>query len=82
VRPEKIRLGPGEVNELAGRVVESAYVGVSTQYVIETAHGRVQVYVQNADPVATGAVAGEEVVLSFAPSSVFVVEPSKEVETP
>ena len=38
IRPEKIRIGPpgeGE-NSLAGTVKETAYVGVATQYVVET----------------------------------------------
>lgn len=80
VRPEKLRLGPGEANRLTGRVVETAYVGVSTQYVVETAHGRVQVYVQNTEPGAAHAARGEEVTLSFSPDVAFVVEPAKEVE--
>ena len=33
VRPEKIRLGHGEENRLTGRLLETAYVGVATQYV-------------------------------------------------
>jgi spermidine/putrescine transport system ATP-binding protein len=74
VRPEKIRLGPGEANELRGRVVESAYVGVATQYVVETAHGRIQVYVQNAEAGAADASRGDEVTLSFRPEVAFVVE--------
>src|SRR3954449_8669444 len=36
VRPEKIRVGHGEANRLTGRMVETAYVGVATQYVLET----------------------------------------------
>ena len=36
VRPEKIRLGHGEENRLTGRLLETAYVGVATQYVLET----------------------------------------------
>ena len=39
IRPEKIRIG-GEVNALAGKVFERAYVGVSTQYVVDTPAGR------------------------------------------
>src|SRR5262249_14451073 len=36
VRPEKLKLGQGERNVLAGTVTESAYIGVSTQYIVET----------------------------------------------
>ncbi len=70
VRPEKIRLGDGEQNRLRGRVVESAYVGVSTQYVIETPAGTIAVYVQNAEP-GVREVSGE---VSWSPDSTFVVD--------
>jgi spermidine/putrescine transport system ATP-binding protein len=74
VRPEKIRLGADGINRIDGRVVESAYVGVATQYVVETAHGRLQVYVQNVEPGARSAAAGDGVTLSFSPDVVFVVD--------
>jgi spermidine/putrescine transport system ATP-binding protein len=74
VRPEKIRLGADGINRIDGRVVESAYVGVATQYVVETAHGRIQVYVQNVEPGARSAAAGDGVTLSFNPDVVFVVD--------
>src|SRR5437588_5105485 len=44
IRPEKIRLGADEANRRDGRIVERAYVGVATQYVVETACGRLIVY--------------------------------------
>ena len=81
VRPEKIRVGPGEANELQGRIAERAYIGVSTQYVVDTPHGSIQVYVQNAEPgLATGGE-GDAVTLSFNPEAAFVVNPFQEVET-
>jgi spermidine/putrescine transport system ATP-binding protein len=80
VRPEKIRLGPEEVNRLDGRISERAYLGVATQYVVETPHGSMQVYVQNLRPGTDGAAPGESVTLSFSPDVVFVLEPSEEVE--
>ena len=40
IRPEKIRLGGGAENTLEGTVKEQAYIGVSTQYVVETAPAR------------------------------------------
>jgi spermidine/putrescine transport system ATP-binding protein len=81
VRPEKIRLGPGEANQLAGRIAETAYVGVATQYVVETASGAVHVYVQNTQAAARPAARGDEVTLSFSPEVVFVVDAStQEVE--
>jgi len=80
VRPEKIRLGTSEPNRLEGRVVERAYVGVATQYVLQTAHGPIQVYVQNLEPGVQNGAPGEGVTVSFGPDVVFVVEPTEEVE--
>jgi spermidine/putrescine transport system ATP-binding protein len=76
VRPEKIQLGPGEANALPGRVLETAYVGVATQYVVETASGPVQVYVQNTHAAARPWARGDEVSVSFSPEAVFVVDAS------
>ena len=72
VRPEKLRIGGEEENRLAGTVTESAYIGVSTQYILDTPAGPVTVYVQNDRPggqVATG----ERLTLSWSPESTFVV---------
>jgi spermidine/putrescine transport system ATP-binding protein len=80
VRPEKVRLGAGEPNRLEGRVVERAYVGVATQYVVETPHGQIQVYAQNLEPGVQNHDPGEDVTVSFSPNVVFVVEPTEEVE--
>jgi spermidine/putrescine transport system ATP-binding protein len=80
VRPEKIRLGPEERNRLDGRVTERAYLGVAIQYVVETAHGPLQVYVQNADPGTRAVSPGDAVTLSFSPDAAFVVDPAEEVE--
>jgi spermidine/putrescine transport system ATP-binding protein len=70
VRPEKIRLGAGEENRLRGRVVETAYVGVSTQYLLETPAGTITVYVQNTEP-GPRELSGE---VSWSPDSTFVVD--------
>jgi spermidine/putrescine transport system ATP-binding protein len=74
VRPEKLRIGGGEAsNSLSGTVTESAYIGVSTQYILDTPAGPVTVYVQNDRPggqVATG----ERLTLSWSPESTFVVD--------
>jgi spermidine/putrescine transport system ATP-binding protein len=73
VRPEKLRIEGGEGNSLAGTVTESAYIGVSTQYILDTPAGPVTVYVQNDRPggqVATG----ERLTLSWSPESTFVVD--------
>jgi spermidine/putrescine transport system ATP-binding protein len=73
VRPEKLRIGGGEANTLAGTVSESAYIGVSTQYILDTPAGPVTVYVQNDRPggqVATG----ERLTLGWDPDCTFVVD--------
>jgi spermidine/putrescine transport system ATP-binding protein len=80
VRPEKIRLGPEELNRLEARVTERAYVGVATQYVLETAHGPMQVYAQNLEVGVQGRAPGDNVIVSFSPDATFVVEPTEEVE--
>jgi spermidine/putrescine transport system ATP-binding protein len=78
IRPEKIRLGTGEQNSLAGEVKERAYIGVSTQYIVETAHGRLTVYVQNTDPGAGSVQPGDHVTLSWSPEATFVVDSEEE----
>jgi spermidine/putrescine transport system ATP-binding protein len=78
IRPEKVRLGDRGANGLAGTVAEIAYVGVSTQYVVETAAGMVSVYVQNAEPGAGELAVGSGVRLSFSPESTFVVDATEE----
>jgi spermidine/putrescine transport system ATP-binding protein len=77
VRPEKIRLGHGEENRLTGRLLETAYVGVATQYVLETRAGNVSVYVQNSEPGARDHTPSE---ISWSPDSTFVVDSTEETE--
>jgi spermidine/putrescine transport system ATP-binding protein len=74
IRPEKIELGQGQPNTLDGTVVEQAYVGVSTQYIVETACGRLTVYRQNASAGLNGAAPGQSLTLSWSPGSTFVVD--------
>jgi spermidine/putrescine transport system ATP-binding protein len=74
IRPEKIELGQGQPNTLDGMVVEQAYVGVSTQYIVETACGRLTVYRQNASAGLNGAAPGQSLTLSWSPDSTFVVD--------
>jgi spermidine/putrescine transport system ATP-binding protein len=78
IRPEKIRLGGEGENTLAGTVKEQAYIGVSTQYIVETAAGTVTVYVQNTDPGAHAARPGDRVTLSWSPDATFVVTTEEE----
>ena len=75
IRPEKVRLGAGEENHLAGEVRESAYIGVSTQYVVDTPAGAIALYVQNAGPGAGSARPGDQVTVGWSPDATFVVEP-------
>jgi spermidine/putrescine transport system ATP-binding protein len=78
IRPEKIRLGRVEENALAGEVKERAYIGVSTQYIVETAHGLLTVYVQNTDPSAGAVQPGDQVTISWSPEATFVVDIEEE----
>jgi spermidine/putrescine transport system ATP-binding protein len=82
VRPEKIRMhdagtsAPPGSNELAGVIRDASYLGVSTQYIVETRHGdRVAVYEQNVERTVHGSLhrPGEEVRLSWSPDHTFAV---------
>jgi spermidine/putrescine transport system ATP-binding protein len=80
IRPEKIRLGQSDENVLAGEIVERSYIGVSTQYLVNTKAGTITVYVQNADPGAGAYKPGDQVALSWSPEVTFVVEQDEEEE--
>ncbi len=82
VRPEKIRLQGGGsesavgLNSLLGTVRDASYLGVSTNYIIETRDGaRLTVYEQNIERTVHGSLhrAGEEVRVSWSPDHTFVV---------
>jgi spermidine/putrescine transport system ATP-binding protein len=77
VRPEKIRLGHSEENRLTGRLLETAYVGVATQYVLETRAGNISVYVQNSQPGARQEAPSQ---ISWSPDSTFVVDSTEGAE--
>jgi spermidine/putrescine transport system ATP-binding protein len=74
VRPEKIHLNGDEPNRIPGRVLESAYIGVATQYVVDTDVGRLMVFAQNTHGSAEPVGAGSPVTLTFSPESTFVLE--------
>ena len=85
VRPEKIRIfgadaePPSGLNLLSGTVRDASYLGVSTQYVIETRNGsRVSVYEQNVERTIHGSLhrPGEAVHLGWSPDHTFAVGPS------
>ncbi|HSC90694.1 MAG TPA: ABC transporter ATP-binding protein, partial [Gaiellaceae bacterium] len=79
-RPEKVRIdragtaAPDGLNRLEGTVADESYVGVSTQYIVETAAGPVAVYSQNANPGARAHGRGDRVLLAWSPESTFVVD--------
>jgi spermidine/putrescine transport system ATP-binding protein len=78
IRPEKIRLGEAAENQLQARIEESAYVGVSTQYVLETSAGTMSAYVQNAEPGTAGLARGSRVTVGWSPDCTFVVDRPEE----
>ncbi len=83
VRPEKLRVdASGEaratdgLNALAGTVLDASYIGVSTQYLVETAEGhRLTVYTQNLDTAGAGELlaGGQRVHLTWKPQHTFVI---------
>jgi spermidine/putrescine transport system ATP-binding protein len=74
IRPEKIRPESEGGNTLAGVVKESAYVGVSTQYIVGTANGDVTVVVLNDRPGRSTHAPGERLTLAWDPEATFVVD--------
>ena len=75
VRPEKLRLDGVGVNTLTGTVTERAYIGVSTQYLLETPAGTINVYVQNVQESDGSTEPGRSLTVSWDPASTFVLEP-------
>ena len=60
IRPEKIQLGEDGENRISGEVKERAYIGVSTQYIVDTQAGELSVYVQNAEPAGRAGRSGRQ----------------------
>jgi spermidine/putrescine transport system ATP-binding protein len=86
VRPEKLRIvdnagaAPG-ANVLGGTIVDTSYLGVSTQYVVRLASDdRVTVYEQNASRTIRSSLhgPGDSVSLAWAPEHSFVVAATPE----
>jgi spermidine/putrescine transport system ATP-binding protein len=87
VRPEKIRLAAagngdgggasaGSANSLVGTIRDASYLGVSTNYIVETRDGAtLMVYEQNIERSVHGSLhkPGEEVRLTWSPDHTFVV---------
>jgi len=82
IRPEKIRMHrtedaiPAAANQLEGTVRDVSYVGVSTQYIVDSKTGiAMTVYEQNVERTSQGSLyrAGDAVVLAWLPEHTFVV---------
>jgi spermidine/putrescine transport system ATP-binding protein len=83
VRPEKLRVvaggeggGTDGLNALHGTVLDASYIGVSTQYLVQTAEGhRLTVYAQNLDTAGAGELLadGQRVMLTWKPQHTFVI---------
>jgi spermidine/putrescine transport system ATP-binding protein len=82
IRPEKLRVGGDQLaNRLRGRIAERHYVGVATQYIVNTADGTLTLFVQNAEPAAGSLEPGADIDLSFDPEAAFVVDQTQEEDT-
>jgi spermidine/putrescine transport system ATP-binding protein len=83
VRPEKLRIdaraeaGAGDgLNALSGTVLDASYIGVSTQYLVQTAEGhRLTIYAQNLDTAGAAELLadGQKVRLTWKPQHTFVI---------
>jgi len=74
IRPEKIRPDDNDPNRLPGTVKERAYIGVSTQYIVETQNGNITVVVLNDRPGTVPLGPGDRLTLSWDPEATFVVD--------
>jgi spermidine/putrescine transport system ATP-binding protein len=88
VRPEKVSLthadDAGEIpagrNRITGRIAHSSFIGVSTQYVIDSAVcPEFEVYAQNVDRDSRLAP-GADVVLHWSPAHTFGLDASQDIE--
>jgi spermidine/putrescine transport system ATP-binding protein len=81
VRPEKIRLTerstqpPAGHNRIVGVVRDASYLGVSTQYLVESTGGNLTVYEQNVERATRAQLwaRGDEVQMTWSPDHSFVV---------
>ncbi|MDX3607071.1 MULTISPECIES: ABC transporter ATP-binding protein [Streptomyces] len=88
IRPEKISLAhaddadgiPAGRNRVTGRITDSSFIGVSTQYVVESPAGTaLQVYEQNIER-DTRLVPGAEVVLHWNPAHTFGLDAAQDID--
>ncbi|MGH2429654.1 MAG: ABC transporter ATP-binding protein [Candidatus Limnocylindria bacterium] len=93
VRPEKLKVialddaqpttPVGASNTLEGTILDASYVGVSTQYLVETADGhRLTVYAQNLETSGASEVLadGQRVRLAWKPQHTFVIRATGVIE--
>jgi spermidine/putrescine transport system ATP-binding protein len=83
VRPEKLRVdartdvgATDGLNALSGTVLDASYMGVSTQYLVQTSEGhRLTVYAQNLDTAGAAELLadGQRVQLTWKPQHTFVI---------
>ncbi|HEX6473964.1 MAG TPA: ABC transporter ATP-binding protein [Candidatus Limnocylindria bacterium] len=83
VRPEKLKVDAGAqaaatdgLNALSGTVLDASYMGVSTQYLVQTSEGhRLTVYAQNLNTAGAGELLadGQHVQLTWKPQHTFVI---------
>jgi spermidine/putrescine transport system ATP-binding protein len=85
IRPEKLRVlavgderaaAAGNANALQGTVLDASYIGVSTQYLIETGDGhKLVVYAQNLETSGASEAHpdGQRVQLTWLPQHTFVI---------
>ncbi|MEU9865690.1 ABC transporter ATP-binding protein [Streptomyces sp. NPDC047971] len=88
VRPEKISLAhaddAGKIadgrNKVTGRIADSSFIGVSTQYVVNSPAGaELQIYEQNIERDAR-LVPGAEVVLHWNPAHTFGLDAAQDID--
>ncbi|MFI6894342.1 ABC transporter ATP-binding protein [Streptomyces sp. NPDC050256] len=88
IRPEKISLAHRDDadaiaegrNRVTGRIVDSSFIGVSTQYVVESPAGKsLQVYEQNVER-NTRLTTGAEVVLHWNPAHTFGLDAAQDID--
>ncbi|GGW57486.1 ABC transporter ATP-binding protein [Streptomyces xantholiticus] len=88
IRPEKISLAPAADvdavpagrNSVTGRILDSSFIGVSTQYVVESPAGKgLEVYAQNVEHRA-GLEPGAEVVLHWNPEHTFGLDAAQAID--
>ena len=82
VRPEKLRVNAGAdaaahdgLNALSGTVLDASYIGVSTQYLVQTEGHRLIVFAQNIDTAGASELLadGQQVALTWKPQHTFVI---------